>query len=62
MIFPLNIPVHDFFNDEELIAFCIANPELSVERDHNGQLFIHITPTFALGSSNNSELITEIGM
>jgi Uma2 family endonuclease len=62
MIVPLNIPVHEFFNDEELVAFCIANPELSVERDEHGQLFINMTPTFALSSSNNSELITELGI
>ncbi|WP_439557930.1 Uma2 family endonuclease [Dyadobacter sp.] len=62
MIVPLNIPVHEFFNDEELVAFSIANPELSVERDEHGQLFINMTPTFALSSSNNSELITELGI
>lgn len=57
MIIPLNIPVNNFFNDEELIAFHIANPELSVERAHNGRLYIKVTPTFALSSSNNSESI-----
>ncbi|TLV00241.1 Uma2 family endonuclease [Dyadobacter luticola] len=62
MIVPLNIPVHEFFNDEELVAFSIANPELVIERDERGQLFINMTPTFAISSSNNSELITELGI
>ena len=62
MIIPLNIPAYESFNDEELVAFSIANPELVVERDENGQLFINMTPTFAISSSNNSELITELGI
>ena len=62
MIIPLNIPKIESFSDQELIAFCMANPDLYIERDENGQLFINITPTFALSSSNNSELITEIGL
>jgi Uma2 family endonuclease len=62
MILPLNLPVHDSFSDEELLAFSLANPELSVERDEHGQLFINMTPTFAISSSNNSELITELGI
>jgi len=62
MILPLNIPAHPTFTDEELVAFCVANPELMVERDEHGQLHITMTPTFILSSSNNSELITEIGL
>lgn len=62
MIVPLNIPAHKFFNDKELVAFSIANPELAIERDEYGQLFISLTPTFAVISSNNSELITELGI
>lgn len=62
MVLPLNIPAHQYFTDEELVEFSIANPELMVERDEYGQLFINMTPTFALSSSNNSELITEIGI
>ncbi|NIJ55563.1 Uma2 family endonuclease [Dyadobacter arcticus] len=49
-------------NDEELIAFSVANPELAFERDERGHLFIKTIPTFAISSSNNSELITEIGI
>jgi Uma2 family endonuclease len=62
MIIPLNLPAIESFNDNELMEFCLANPDLYVERDENGQLFINMTPTFALSSSNNSELITELGL
>ncbi len=36
MILPLNIPAHQFFTDDELVAFSVANPELMVERDEYG--------------------------
>lgn len=62
MFLPLNIPARQSFTDDELVAFSVANPKLMVERDEFGQLFINITPTFAISSSNNSELITEIGI
>ena len=62
MIIPLNLPAIESFTDNELMEFCVANPDLYVERDENGQLFINMTPTFALSSSNNSELITELGL
>ncbi|WP_353722383.1 Uma2 family endonuclease [Dyadobacter sp. 676] len=60
MILPLNIPAHPYFTDEELVAFCIANPDLNMERDENGQLHITMTSAFLVGSSNNSELIGEL--
>ncbi|ODS80195.1 MAG: hypothetical protein ABS46_14975 [Cytophagaceae bacterium SCN 52-12] len=60
MIVPLHIPQLTKFSDDELVAFCMANPELTVERDESGQLFISISPTYALTSSNNSELIAEL--
>jgi Uma2 family endonuclease len=62
MILPLKFPTLESFTDDELVAFSMANPDLFVERDERGQLFINITPTFALSSSNNSELITELGL
>lgn len=62
MILPLNIPACPSFTDDELVAFCMANPDLMVERDEHGQLHITMTPTFILGSSNNSELIIELGL
>lgn len=62
MIIPLNLPAIETFTDDELVAFSVANPDLNVERNEKGQLFINMTPTFALSSSNNSELITELGL
>lgn len=62
MILPLNIPASPAFTDDELVAFCMANQDLMVERDEHGQLHITMTPSFALTSSNNSELIAEIAI
>lgn len=56
MIVPLNIPHVDQFSDDELVAFCAANPDLHIERDEHGTLFINMSPTYLLTSSNNSEL------
>ena len=56
MILPLNIPQIDRFTDDELVRFCLANPEWSIERDENGTLYIDMSPTHLLTSSNNSEL------
>ncbi|HWV32721.1 MAG TPA: hypothetical protein VN038_23830 [Dyadobacter sp.] len=44
MILPLNIPAHPYFTDDELVAFCLANPELGVERNEHGQLYIILLP------------------
>ncbi|UFH54022.1 hypothetical protein [Spirosoma sp. KNUC1025] len=62
MQLPLNIPQIDRFTDDELVRFCLANPELNIERDENGTLYIDMSPTHLLTSSNNSELNTEIGI
>ncbi|GAB3805021.1 Uma2 family endonuclease [Spirosoma humi] len=62
MQLPLNIPQIDRFTDDELVQFCLANPELRIERDEKGTLFIDMSPTHLLTSSNNSELNTEIGI
>lgn len=59
---PLNIPQLDRFTDDELVQFCLANPELQIERDEKGTLYIDMSPTHLLTSSNNSELNTEIGI
>jgi Uma2 family endonuclease len=56
MIIPLHIPIREQFTDHELAAFCLSNPDLRVERDEFGQLFINMSPTHLLTSSNNSEL------
>ncbi|MCP1381746.1 Uma2 family endonuclease [Runella salmonicolor] len=56
MVIPLNLPARDQFTDDELVTFCLSNPDLQVERDENGQIFINMSPTHLLTSSNNSEL------
>ena len=56
MQLPLNIPQLDRFTDDELVRFCLANPELNIERDENGTLYIDMSPTHLLTSTNNSEL------
>ncbi len=56
MQLPLHIPQIDRFSDDELVQFCLANPELNIERDENGILYINMSPTHLLTSSNNSEL------
>lgn len=41
----LKIPRHfDVFSDDELYAFCMANPGLNIERDENGQILIMPPP------------------
>ncbi len=62
MIIPLHITVREQFTDEELMAFCLSKPDLRVERDEFGQIFISSSPTHLLTSSNNSELNGEIGV
>lgn len=47
------------FTDEELFEFCVANRELRVERDAEGDLEI-MTPTGGETSSRNSELIYQL--
>ncbi|MFM9840048.1 MAG: Uma2 family endonuclease [Cyclobacteriaceae bacterium] len=49
----------DVFSDEELYEFCRANPDLRIERDEYGQIFIKM-PTGIKTSINNSELNAEI--
>lgn len=62
MQLPLNIPQLDRFSDKELVRFCLANPDLRIERDETGALYIDMSPTHLLTSSNNSELNTEFGL
>lgn len=59
MQLPLHIPQLDRFTDDELVRFCLANPELTIERDEDGTLYINMSPTHLLTSSNNSELNAE---
>jgi Uma2 family endonuclease len=51
----------DVFSDEELYEFCRANPDLRIERDEHGQIFIKM-PTGIKTSINNSELLIEVGL
>lgn len=37
MIIQPHIPTREQFPDEELVAFCLSNPDLMVERDEFGQ-------------------------
>ncbi len=53
---PPNINV---FSDDELFAFCQANPELRIERDENGHIII-MPPTGLEGSFTNGELFGEV--
>lgn len=48
----LKFPAASQFTDDALFAFCVANKELRIERDENGQLII-IAPTGSLGASHN---------
>ena len=51
----INIPQIDTFSDEELYAFCRANPELRIERNEKGQIVI-MPPTGIETSFRNSDL------
>lgn len=62
MVMPLNIPKVGKFSDEELVALCLANPDLNIERDEQGQILINMSPTYALTSSFNSSLNFEISL
>ncbi|WP_460926334.1 hypothetical protein [Spirosoma agri] len=40
----LTIPPNlNVFSDDELYAFCLANPELRIERDETGHIIITLT-------------------
>ncbi len=53
---PPNINV---FSDDELYAFCLANPELRIERDEAGHIII-MPPTGLESSFTNGELFGEV--
>ncbi len=48
----LKFPADTQFTDDELFEFCVANKELRIERDKNGQIII-MPPTGSLSSSLN---------
>ncbi|WP_428666821.1 Uma2 family endonuclease [Runella sp.] len=59
MIFSLHFPPKLRFSDEELVAFCLANPDLNLERDEKGEIQL-MSPAHGLTSANNSEIIGEV--
>ena len=61
MTLSLHFPPKLRFSDEELVAFCLANPDLNLERDEKGEIHL-MSPARGLTSANNSEIITEISI
>lgn len=58
----LNIPPNiNVFSDDELYAFCLANPELHIERDENGYIII-MPPTGLESIFTNNDLQTEVSL
>jgi Uma2 family endonuclease len=58
----LNIPPKiDVFSDDELYDFCRANPDLRMERDENGQIFIKM-PHGTKSGIFNSRLMIKVGI
>lgn len=55
----LNFPQDLTFSDEELFAFCQANPGLRIERDENGFLII-MPPTGLESSFRNGDLFARV--
>ncbi|UFH54830.1 Uma2 family endonuclease [Spirosoma sp. KNUC1025] len=56
----LTIPPRiNVFSDDELYAFCLANPELHIERDETGHIII-MPPTGLESSFINGELFGEV--
>ncbi|QMW01669.1 Uma2 family endonuclease [Spirosoma foliorum] len=56
----LTIPPNlNVFSDDELYAFCLANPELRIERDETGHIII-MPPTGLESSFTNGELFGEV--
>ncbi len=58
----LSIPPNiNVFSDDELYAFCLANPELRIERDEEGHILI-MPPTGLESSFTNGDLQTEVSI
>lgn len=58
----LTIPPNlNVFSDDELYAFCLANPELRIERDETGHIII-MPPTGLESSFTNNDLQTEVSI
>lgn len=59
--YELTFPEKLIFSDEELYAFCKANPMLNIERDSHKRLII-MSPTTYLSGHYESVLIMELGL
>lgn len=61
MMFPLNPTTRrdDPLTDDEFYDFCQANPDLRLERDENGQIYIEM-PTGTRTSIRNPDLAAEV--
>ncbi len=58
----LTIPPNlNVFSDDELYAFCLANPELRIERDETGHILI-MPPTGLESSFTNNDIQTEVSI
>ncbi|WP_159469116.1 Uma2 family endonuclease [Dyadobacter sp. 3J3] len=57
----INVPQMDVFSDEQLYAFCKANPKLRIERNEKGQIII-MPPSGIETSFRNGDLLTEINL
>ncbi|WP_338872668.1 Uma2 family endonuclease [Spirosoma sp. SC4-14] len=56
----LTIPPNlNVFSDDELYAFCLANPELRIERDETGHIIV-MPPTGLESSFTSGELFGEV--
>ncbi len=59
--FILSFPDELAFDDDALLAFCAANPELRIERDENKQLII-MSPTGSLAASYHHIIHLALGI
>ncbi|MEM9325838.1 MAG: Uma2 family endonuclease [Bacteroidota bacterium] len=59
--FILSFPEDLAFDDDALLAFCAANPELRIERDENKQLII-MSPTGSLAASYHHIIHLALGI
>ena len=60
MILPINPTINrDQFTDNEFYSFCLANPELRIERDEHGQIFFEM-PTGTKTSFKNADLVADV--
>lgn len=54
--FELTFPNQKLMDDDEFFAFCVANSDLRIEREPNGQIII-MAPTGGNAGNKNSEIL-----